>query len=66
LIIQVTENELHEHMAAFDGVCLNCGEWTCGGVEPDAEGYDCEICEHAEVVGAELAILLDAVKTEVA
>ena len=39
------------------GVCLKCGEEQYG-VEPDAEGYQCEACGAMEVAGAEQIILL--------
>lgn len=34
------------------GVCLKCGE-DADGVEPDARGYICEVCEAPYVYGAE-------------
>jgi hypothetical protein len=33
-------------------------EWTDGGVEPDAEEYECENCGEPQVMGAEQALLL--------
>jgi hypothetical protein len=32
----ITEEEYHDHVEGSDGICLACGEWTEGGVEPDA------------------------------
>lgn len=52
----VSENQLHEHMDAMDGYCTTCKKWTAEGVEPDAEGYDCPVCEQPTVLGAENAM----------
>lgn len=52
------EDEFHDHVEAYDGICLACGEWSCGGVEPDARGYDCEACDAPQVCGAEEALLM--------
>ena len=38
------------------GICLNCGV-VAYNVEPDAEYYECEICETRMVFGAEEALL---------
>jgi hypothetical protein len=41
-----------------NGGCINCGEVTEGGVEPDARNYKCESCEQNQVFGLEeLAIM---------
>lgn len=58
----VSEAELLEHADAYDGVCKACGEWTCGGVEPDAERYECDACGESAVYGAEQAMLLGIVE----
>ena len=66
MVIEVTEGELHAHIAAQEGVCLNCGEW-CEGVESDAQNRPCSSCGEDDVVGAEQSVLLGAVSfTEVA
>lgn len=56
-VYTVTESEYAAHTDAYDGICLECGEWTTGGVEPDAEGYECENCGAHAVMGAENALL---------
>ena len=38
------------------GFCLACGE-EASGVEPDARGYECEVCGEEEVYGAEELLL---------
>lgn len=55
----ITEAEYWEHRNNYDGVCLACGEWTDGDVEPDARRYRCEFCEAHEVYGVEEAILME-------
>lgn len=60
----ITEAEYREHRANYDGVCLGCGDWTTGGVEPDARHYRCEACGAHEVYGIEEAIILDRLQVE--
>lgn len=57
--VKVTEREYHEHCNDYDGVCLACGEWKFGMVEPDARGYKCdnEECGAMQVMGTEQALL---------
>jgi hypothetical protein len=50
--------ELKEHMNDYDGFCLSCGEWSDGGVEPDAENYECEHCASKRLCGAEQIVFL--------
>lgn len=57
----ITTQEYRDHADAYDGFCLACGEFTCGGVEPDAEGYECPYCDAMKVVGTEQALLLGSV-----
>jgi hypothetical protein len=54
------------HERAYDGYCTTCGDWTTGGVEPDAEGRTCESanCGEQTVVGAERAFITDAIEIE--
>jgi hypothetical protein len=53
----ITESELQAHADNYDGICMHCGSWTDGGVEPDASGYACEECGKPCVVGAEMAMI---------
>jgi hypothetical protein len=39
------------------GFCLACGE-EADGCEPDAEGYECEVCGEMAVMGAEEVMLV--------
>jgi hypothetical protein len=52
-----TEAEFFEHTESNDGLCIACGTWTEGGVEPDADGYECPACDEGAVMGAEQAAL---------
>jgi predicted RNA-binding Zn-ribbon protein involved in translation (DUF1610 family) len=50
--------ELAEHAEEYDGFCLQCGEWTSGGCEPDAREYQCDSCGSPSVYGAEEVVFL--------
>lgn len=43
------------------GFCLACGE-EASGVEPDAEGHECESCGKHRVYGAEQILLIGATR----
>jgi hypothetical protein len=60
----ISMQEYLNHERNYDGYCTACGEWTTGGVEPDAEGYKCEGCGKRCVVGAETAFITDAIEIE--
>lgn len=53
---QVRMSEFLEHTDRYDGICLACGFWTAGGVEPDAHHYACPACGARAVSGAEQAL----------
>lgn len=63
-MVSISEEEFREHNDAFDGLCLECGDWSFGGVEPDAEGYKCAACGAMKVMGAENALILGHVDIE--
>jgi hypothetical protein len=56
--IKMTEEEYLQHNDAGDGVCLACGEIKEGGVEPDAEYYNCNACGENQVCGVEHALIM--------
>ena len=58
MLIKISEEEYLSHTEAYDGVCLSCGEFTCGEVEPDACNYHCESCGKSEVFGVEEALMM--------
>jgi len=54
----MTETEYLDACDTFQGWCTFCKEFTRDQTEPDAEDYDCPVCEQNTVVGAEQALLL--------
>lgn len=52
-IFKMTSEEYHHYREHYDGACCSCGEFTIGGIKPDAEQYDCESCEDDQVFGIE-------------
>lgn len=60
----ITTAEYQDHRTNYDGVCLGCGDWTFGGVEPDARRYRCDSCGALEVYGIEEALLMNRLEVE--
>lgn len=53
----VLESRFRQACHDSDGWCVGCEAFTrTGGVEPDAEGYNCPRCEENMVMGAEDAL----------
>lgn len=61
-IYKLSEEEWNHHRGAYDGLCLACGEWSTGGVEPDARKYKCTSCQAMKVYGAEEVLIMDRVE----
>lgn len=59
---QISMEEYNQHRGDYDGLCLSCREWTTGGVEPDAEEYECEACGEPQVMGVETALVTGEVE----
>jgi hypothetical protein len=57
MLVKLNLEEYRQHCNNFDGICLDCGAWTAGGVESDAEGYVCDLCEAEAVCGCEQALI---------
>ena len=55
--MQITESEYLGACDAYEGYCTECDDITTGCVEPDAEGYECDVCGDAAVMGTEQALL---------
>jgi hypothetical protein len=54
----MSEDEFQEMFSYNVGYCSTCNEITIeNGIEPDAEGYECEICKNHTVIGLENAVL---------
>lgn len=60
----ITTDEYLEHSQDNDGYCTSCGEFSCGGVEPDAEGYECPNCGEMTLMGTEQAFLTGDITVE--
>ena len=56
--VSVSEEAYREHEDNYDGICLGCGQWSCGGVEPDAREYTCCECDLPLVYGASEAMMM--------
>jgi Zn finger protein HypA/HybF involved in hydrogenase expression len=54
---QVAEADYLSAVESYTGWCTTCKEFTREQTEPDAEGYDCPVCEENTVIGAEDALL---------
>ena len=61
-VIQLSEDEYLRHRDDYDGCCAACGEWTIGGVEPDAQNYECDACGIDQVFGAEQLLLMGKIE----
>lgn len=60
--IELTSDEFMEKREEYAGYCLKCKEWTMDGVEPDAEKYECPVCEKRAVYGAEELLILGLIE----
>lgn len=56
----ISIEEYEELEAGQEGFCLACGE-VAESCEPDARGYDCEICGEPQVFGAQEMLLMGLV-----
>lgn len=61
-MVNVTKDEFAGHLESGDGLCLKCGKWSKGGVEPDAKGYECESCGAEAVSGCMRVLILNRIK----
>lgn len=53
-----TESEYENAVENYGGYCTTCRKFTnTEGVEPDAENYECDVCENKTVMGAEQALM---------
>lgn len=50
---KMTEEEFKAHRDEYSGGCISCGTIQYGGVEPDAEDYECEACGESHMYGIE-------------
>ena len=54
---EITVTEYRDAARNDEGWCIECKEFTREMCEPDAENYDCPVCEGRTVMGAELAMV---------
>lgn len=54
----ITEERYLEAANAYEGWCTICQDFTRDMTEPDAEGYDCPVCNNLTVTGAENALIM--------
>lgn len=48
---KLTRAEYDHYSDQFNGKCLACDAWHFGGIEGDAEGYECDYCGESQVMG---------------
>ncbi len=58
----MTIDEVQELQESYGGICTMCHTVVESGVEPDAEGYTCESCGAAAVMGIENAVIASVVE----
>jgi hypothetical protein len=59
-MMEITLAQYDHHRGEYDGFCLACQTITnLGGVEPDATNYECDECGEKQVVGMDLALVMD-------
>ena len=58
---EVTEDQYNEACECDQGFCTECQEFTKDGVEPDAEHYECPVCEQDSVFGVEQALIMNLI-----
>ena len=49
--------EYPEMSESYQGYCTECEDWTRDCTEPDAEGYDCPVCDAHTVIGADMVLM---------
>ena len=55
---KIKEQRYREAANSYLGWCTTCKKFTRDMTEPDAEEYDCPVCEENTVMGAEQALLM--------
>lgn len=53
----VEESDYEDACDSDEGWCTTCKKFSGECVEPDAEGYPCDICNTNSVIGAENALI---------
>lgn len=58
MIPTISEEDYRYACEDYMGFCTKCGEFTHDSCEPDAEKYQCPVCDEYTVYGAELALIM--------
>jgi len=59
----MTKHDYSNHREEYNGYCKACKDVTnYGGVEPDADSYECETCGKNSVIGVEDALICGYIK----
>jgi Zn finger protein HypA/HybF involved in hydrogenase expression len=61
---KIHEAEYAEAQESYQGWCTACKKFTRDMTEPDAEDYDCPVCDQRTVVGAENALIMGLIDFE--
>ena len=60
--VSVSEEDYKSAVDDYMGFCVECEEFTRECTEPDAEDYDCPVCDNNSVVGAENALMMGLIE----
>ena len=63
-MVSISVSEYKEACDLSMGWCTVCEDFTRGECEPDAEGYECPVCEGFTVEGAENALISEKFELE--
>jgi len=61
MVTKITESRYHEARSSYEGWCVECCDFTRDRTEPDANDYDCPVCEENTVIGAENLLWSDEI-----
>ena len=58
MVPTITKEDYDWACEDYSGWCKECQKFTADSCEPDAEAYECPVCEGKTVYGAELALIM--------
>jgi hypothetical protein len=61
MVTKITESRYSEARSTYEGWCVECCDFTRDRTEPDANDYDCPVCEENTVIGAENLLWSDEI-----
>jgi hypothetical protein len=62
--MKITIEDYRDMCNNYEGWCTTCQEFTALEVEPDAQGYPCEVCGENTVMGTEEALMCGEIEVE--